>query len=122
MEIPDRPAVGAALVAGAMENLTPVIHRIPPFKAGHPRRIGRKGPHGPKWIIGSRYLQPLVLKKKSFPRRLLVQVLRVGPSVLVGLPFEITTEAGRRIARAVEGVVSDRAVERVVVCSLVNDF
>ena len=46
----------------------------------------------------------------------------MGPSVLVGLPFEITTESGRRIARAVEGVVSDRAVERVVVCSLVNDF
>jgi neutral ceramidase len=122
VEIPDRPAVGAALVAGAMENLTPVIHRIPPFKAGHPRRIGRKGPHGAKWVIGSRYLQGLVLKKKEFPRRLLVQVLRVGPSVLVGLPFEITTESGRRIARAVEGAVTDRTVERVVVCSLVNDF
>jgi len=122
VEIPDRPAVGAALVAGAMENLTPVIHRIPPFKAGHPRRIGRKGPHGAKWVIGSRYLQGLVLKKKEFPRRLLVQVLRVGPSVLVGLPFEITTESGRRIAEAVEGAVADRAVERVVVCSLVNDF
>ncbi|HWJ63768.1 MAG TPA: neutral/alkaline non-lysosomal ceramidase N-terminal domain-containing protein [Acidimicrobiales bacterium] len=122
VEIPDRPAVGAALVAGAAENLTPVIHRIPPFKAGHPRRIGRAGAHGPKWIIGSRYLQPLVLKKKAFPRRLLVQVLRVGRSVLVGLPFEITTESGRRIARAVEGALTDRAVERVVVCSLVNDF
>ena len=109
-------------MAGATENLTPVLHRIPPFKAGHPRRIGRKGPHGAKWVIGSRYLQGLVLKKKEFPRRLLVQVLRVGPSVLVGLPFEITTESGRRIARAVEGAVTDRAVERVVVCSLVNDF
>jgi neutral ceramidase len=122
VEIPDRPAVGAALVAGATENLTPVIHRIPPFKAGHPRRIGRKGPHGAKWVIGSRYLQGLVLKKKAFPRRLLVQVLRVGPSALVGLPFEITTESGRRIAEAVRGAVADRAVERVVVCSLVNDF
>jgi neutral ceramidase len=40
----------------------------------------------------------------------------------VGLPFEITTESGRRIARAVEGAVTERAVERVVVCSLVNDF
>ncbi|MCU1371612.1 MAG: Neutral/alkaline nonlysosomal ceramidase family protein [Ilumatobacteraceae bacterium] len=122
IEIPDRPAVGAALVAGATENLTPIIHRIPPFKAGHPRRIGRRGPHGAKWVIGSRYLQGLVLKKKEFPRRLLVQVLRVGPSVLVGLPFEITTESGRRIATAVREAVADRAVERVVVCSLVNDF
>ena len=85
----DANAMGAALVAGAAENLTPVIHRIPPFAAGHPRRIGRAGPHGAKWVIGSRYLQGLVLRKKAFPRRLLVQVLRIGPSVLVGLPFEI---------------------------------
>jgi neutral ceramidase len=63
-----------------------------------------------------------VLRKKAFPRRLLVQVLRVGPSALVGLPFEITTESGRRIARAVDEAVSGRGVERVVVCSLVNDF
>jgi neutral ceramidase len=122
IEIPDRPAVGAALVAGATENLTPVIHRIPPFKAGYPRRLGRQGPHGAKWVIGSRYLQGIVLKKKEFPRRLLVQVLRVGPSVLVGLPFEITTESGRRIATAVRDAVAGQAVERVVVCSLVNDF
>jgi len=120
--IPDRPAVGAALVAGAMENLTPIIHRIPPFKAGHPRRWGRKGAHGPKWILGSRYLQPLVLRKKSFPRRLSVQALRIGESVLIGLPFEITVESGRRIAAAVQGAVADQPVTRVIVSSLVNEY
>lgn len=122
VEIPDRPAVGAALVAGAMENLTPVVHRIPPFKAGHPRRWGRKGAHGPKWIIGSRYLQPLILRKKMFPRRLSVQALRIGDAVLLGLPFEITVESGRRIAAAVAGVLADQAVSQVVVSSLVNEY
>jgi neutral ceramidase len=123
VELPDRPAVGASLVAGAMENLTPVIHRIPPFQAGHPRRWGRPGPHGPKWILGSRWLQPLVLRKRAFPRRLSVQALRIGDSVLVGLPFEITVESGRRMARAVEAAVGeDVELERVVVCSLVNEY
>ena len=122
VELPDRPAVGAALVAGAAENLTPVIHRIPPFAAGHPRRIGRKGAHGPKWIIGSRYLQPLVIRKKQFPRRLSVQLLRIGGAAFVGLPFEITVESGRRMARAVLGATAGQAVDEVVVCSLVNEY
>ncbi|MHB1137709.1 MAG: neutral/alkaline non-lysosomal ceramidase N-terminal domain-containing protein [Microthrixaceae bacterium] len=127
VELPERPAVGAALVAGATENYTPVLHRIPPFKAGHPRRWGRAGAHGPKWILGSRYLQPLVLRKRSFPRRLSVQVFRIGGSVWVGLPFEITVESGRRIAAAVNGAVgevgaSSAALDDVVVCSLVNEY
>jgi neutral ceramidase len=123
VELPDRPAVGTALVAGAMENLTPVIGRIPPFRAGTPRRWGRPGPHGPKWILGSRWLQPLLLRKKAFPRRLAVHALHIGDSVLVGLPFEITVESGRRIARAVQAEVGEGAgLERVVVCSLVNEY
>lgn len=121
VELPDRPAVGAALVAGATENYTPIIHRIPPFKAGHPRRWGRQGEQGPKWILGSRFLQPLLLKKRSFPRRLSVQVFRIDGSVWVGLPFEITVESGRRIAAAVGESVGPSAGE-VVVCSLVNEY
>lgn len=125
VELPDRPAVGAALVAGATENVTPVIHRIPPFRAGHPRRWGRPGEHGPKWILGSRFLQPLFLRKRSFPRRMSVQVFRIDGSVWVGLPFEVTVESGRRIAAAVdEALGGEGASSRrdVVVCSLVNEY
>src|SRR5262249_51031425 len=60
--LPDRPAVGASLVAGAFENTTPVVHRIPPFKAGSPKRWGTD----PKWVIGSRWLQPAILPKRGF--------------------------------------------------------
>ena len=122
IELPDRPAVGAALVAGATENLTPVIHRIPPFKAGNPKRWGTDNPQGPKWVLGSRWLQPLVLPKHGFPRVLAVQALRIGGSVLVGLPFEITVESGRRIEAAVVAAVADRDVSRVVVSSVVNEY
>ncbi|HEY8524517.1 MAG TPA: neutral/alkaline non-lysosomal ceramidase N-terminal domain-containing protein [Acidimicrobiales bacterium] len=36
IRLPARPAVGAALIGGAYENETPVVHRIPPFRPGMP--------------------------------------------------------------------------------------
>ncbi|HEX2577283.1 MAG TPA: neutral/alkaline non-lysosomal ceramidase N-terminal domain-containing protein [Aquihabitans sp.] len=122
VELPDRPAVGAALVAGATENLTPVIHRIPPFRAGMPKRWGTDNPQGEKWVIGSRWLQPFFTPTRSFPRVLAVQALRIGDAVLVGLPFEITVESGRRIGAAVADAVADRGIGRVVVSSVVNEY
>lgn len=121
IELPDRPAVGAALVAGATENLTPVIHRIPPFKAGHPRRRA-VGPQGHKHVIGTRHLQPLVLRKRGFPRVLSVQVLRIGDAALVGLPFELTTETGRRIEAGARAAFAVHGVEHVVVSSVANEY
>ncbi|MEO6989096.1 MAG: neutral/alkaline non-lysosomal ceramidase N-terminal domain-containing protein [Aquihabitans sp.] len=122
IELPDQPAVGAALVAGAKENLTPVINWFPPFKAGHPKRRGIDNPQGAKVVLGSRWLQPFILPKKAFPRMLAVQTLRIDSSVLVGLPFEITVESGRRIEAAVAAAVADRSVDRVIVSSVVNEY
>lgn len=122
VELPDRPAVGAALVAGATENLTPVLHRIPPFQAGHPRTWGRRGDHAEKWILGSRFFQRLILPKGGFPRVLAVQAFRIGDAVLLGLPFEITVESGRRIEASVRAAVSERGIERVIVSSVANEY
>src|SRR5690349_20806952 len=47
----ESPRIGWAKTAGAAENTTPVLHLIPPFKAGHPRRP--RGPHGEKRISGT---------------------------------------------------------------------
>ena len=113
--LPDRPAVGASLVAGAFENTTPVVHRIPPFKAGSPKRWGSD----PKWVIGSRWLQPAILPKRGFPRVLPVQVLRLGPAVLVGIPFEVTVGSGRVIADAVRPAVGGADV---IVSSVANEY
>ena len=96
-----------------------MIWRVPPFKAGTPRRFGRAGEHGPKWIIGSRWLQPAILPQRGFPRILPLQVLRLGDVGLVGLPFEITTEAGRRISDAVDAVGTFR---RTVITSVCNEY
>ncbi len=121
IELPDQPAVGAALAAGAKENLTPVIHRFPPFKAGHPRRRPT-GPQAEKHVLGSRRLQPFFLPKKMFPRVLSVHVLRIGDAAFVGLPFELTTETGRRIGAAVHDATAAEGIGRVVVSSVVNEY
>ena len=121
--LPRRPAVGAALVAGAHENYTPVLHRLPPFAAGHPKRRLTRGPQGAKWVIGSRFLQPIVLPLRDFPRVLPVQALRMGDVLLVGMPFEVTTESGRRMARAVtEATGAGSGIGKVVVSSVANEY
>ncbi len=120
--LPDRPAVGAALVAGAFENTTPVVHRIPPFRAGTPKRWGADGPQGAKWVIGSRWLQPAILPKRAFPRVLPVQVLRLGPALLVGLPFEVTVSSGRVITDAVRPAAEALGATDVVVSSVANEY
>ncbi len=120
--LPNRPAVGAALVAGAHENLTPVLGQLPPFRAGTPRSHRPGDPQGAKWVLGSRWLQPVILPLRSFPRVLPVQILRIGGTALVGLPFEITVESGRRIAAEVTGALAGTGVEEVVVSSVANEY
>ncbi|HKY66305.1 MAG TPA: neutral/alkaline non-lysosomal ceramidase N-terminal domain-containing protein, partial [Acidimicrobiales bacterium] len=118
--LPRRPAVGAALVAGAFENETPVIHRVPPFRPGVPRRRTNR-PQGGKRVLGGPF-QRLVLPRRGFPRVLPVQVVRVGDAAVVGLPFELTVETGRRIAAAVGGEAAGHGIDRVVVSSVANEY
>lgn len=113
------PAVGMAKVAGARENNTPVLSYVPPFAPGFPKPRPR-GPHGEKWIVGSRRFHDRVGPTSSFPRVLPVQVLRIGELALTGLPFEITVEAGRRIEKAALAAAGG-GVERAAVSSLAND-
>lgn len=120
ISLPRRPAVGAALIAGAYENETPVVRHIPPFKAGSGKRRSR-GPQGAKWVLGGPF-QRVVLPLRGFPRVLPVQVFRLGDAVLVGLPFELTVETGQRIAAAVRKQVAANGIDRVIVSSVANEY
>ena len=116
-----RPAFGSATIAGAHENTTAVVHRIPPFRPNMPKPGGR-GPHGAKWIPGGRWVHDLAVPNRTFPSVLPVQALRIGSTLIVGLPFEITVESGRRIEAAVrEAIGPSTGVERVAVSSLANE-
>lgn len=116
-----RPAFGSATIAGAHENTTAVVHRIPPFRPNMPKP-GARGPHGAKWIPGGRVLHDLLVKPSTFPSVLPVQALRVGSTVVIGLPFEITVESGRRIEAAVcDAIGAGTGIEQIAVSSLANE-
>ena len=119
--IPRHPAVGMALLAGAKENETPVIGRLWPFRAGSPRRRRRRG-HGTKRILAGRLFQRLLLPRGGFPRVLPLQVLRLGDTVLAGVPFEVTMGAGRRFEAAMRAGTDGAGIERVVVSSVANEY
>lgn len=120
------PLLGASQVAGAKENTTPALHLIPPFRAGYPKPFSKRLPQGAKWVLGSRRLQPLILPTEDFPRVLTIQVLRIGDTAIVGAPFEITVEAGRRIAEAVDrtgiGIGAGTGGGHAIVSSVANGY
>jgi neutral ceramidase len=112
------PRIGWAKTAGAGENTTPVLHLIPPFKAGHPGRP--RGPHAEKRIAGTEWGHSrLVGRPDQFPTVLPLHLLTLGRAAVVGLPFETTVEAGRRIGAAVTSSTLD--LDTAFVSSLVND-
>lgn len=112
------PRIGWAKTAGAAENTTPVLHLLPPFKAGWGRRP--RGPHGEKRIAGTELGHSrFVGKPQAFPTVIPVHLLRLGDVAVIGLPFETTVEAGRRIgAAALESALD---ITTAFVSSLVND-
>jgi neutral ceramidase len=120
-----RPAFGAATIAGAHENTTFLVHRIPPFRPGLPKP-GARGPHGAKWIPGGRRAHDVLIPPETFPSVLPLQILRIGAAVVVGLPFEVTVESGRRVAAEVRSAFGAGAtfaadVAHVAVSSLANE-
>ncbi|MCW2856359.1 MAG: hypothetical protein JWR52_1974 [Marmoricola sp.] len=112
------PRIGWAKTAGAEENETAVLHRIPPFKAGSSRRP--HGPHAEKRIAGTNMFHAkFVGRDEDFPQVLPIHLLQLGDAAVVGLPFETTVESGRRIGAAV--LSSGLGVDTAFVSSLVND-
>jgi neutral ceramidase len=75
-----------------------------------------------KWVLGGPF-QRLVLPTSGFPKVMPVQVLQLGSALLVGLPFELTVETGRRIEAAVLDQVQGRDhVGQVIVTSVANEY
>lgn len=56
------------------------------------------------------------------PDILPLQILRVGPLALVGVPFELTTMSGRRLRQTVREALSPVGVEHVVIAGLANSY
>lgn len=97
-------AVGNPVAAGAYERRTPWLAAVPFLRGGNmwSRRWWlTEGCHGHKRHLGFAWLQPLLEPKDSFPHTVLFQLMQINDMVIAPLPFEVTTEAGRRISHAV---------------------
>ena len=116
------PAIGTAKLAGAIENSTPLLDRLPPFRAGYPKPWSR-GPQGAKWVFAGAPIQRRVSPATTFPQVLPVQLIGIGTMALLALPFEVTVEAGRRLEASTQAAFGgDAGVDRVVVTSAANDY
>ena len=106
VELCDEPAVGNTTAAGAYERRTPWLAAVPFLKGGNimSRRwwFFTEGCQGNKRHLGFSFLQPLVEPKDSFPNTVLFQIMKINDMAVLPLPYEVTTEAGRRMAQAVE--------------------
>lgn len=100
-------AIGAPVTAGAYERRTPFLAALPFLKGGNIMSRSwffTEGCQGNKMHIGFKYLQPLLEPKDSFPNTVLFQLIKINDTVVMPLPFEVTTESGRRMAASVSQV------------------
>lgn len=119
-----KPYVGGALIGGAYENTTPVLHRFPPFAPGFPRLAIYSGCHKQKRVVASRLLQPLIVPTRDFPHVLPLQVLQLNDLLLAAFPFELTFETGKRLQAAVQTgwQRGGQQVKHVLVASVSNEY
>ncbi len=128
VEICHDAAVGNTVAAGAYERRTPWLSAIPFFHGGNvmARRwwFFKDGCQGNKRHLGFSFLQPLLEPKDSFPNTVMFQLLRINDMVVLPLPFETTTESGRRISAAVSDAfaAAGEDVKYVWVASNANGY
>lgn len=118
----ERAVIGAATLGAANGDEVFPISWLPYAREGWPRRFFKDGCQAEKqWTLSA--LQPLFMPAESFPHRATLQVLRINELALVLLPWEITWEAGNRIAQRVESVLNEaQAPSRVVIASHANGY
>ena len=115
-----RAIAGTAVVGSAQDDEVFPMSYLPPFQRGWPDS-GVEDCHGAKrWMLSR--LQAWGLKPGRYPHRLAINAFQINELLLVGLPFEVTFEAGNRIAAAVEQAAVARTPEHVVISSHSNGF
>lgn len=127
VELCQDPAVGAPIAAGAYERRTPFLAAIPFLKGGNIMSrswVFTDGCQGNKTHLGFKYLQPLLEPKDSFPNTVLFQLIKINDTVVIPLPFEVTSESGRRMAErvSIEFSKTNNVIEHAWVASNANGY
>jgi len=121
-------AVGNTVAGGAYERRAPWLAAIPFFKGGNTmarRWWFTSGGQGNKRYLGFSSLQSLVEPKDSFPHTVMFQLIQVNDTIILPMPFEVTTESGRRMAERVKrefAQAGDDSIRHVWVASNANGY
>ena len=65
---------------------------------------------------------PLVVAPGGVPNVHPASLMRIGPLAVAAFPTEITTQAGRRIRNAIQGVAAAQAPEGAIIAGLTNSY
>jgi len=116
IELCKEPAIGSPVVAGAFERRTPWLSVIPFFKGGNifsRRWFFTDGCQGNKSHIAFSFFQPVLEPKESFPSVVMFQQIKIDDMLILPMPFEVTTEAGRRISQSVNSIYARNNSEQL---------
>ncbi|NCA21790.1 MAG: hypothetical protein EBS86_11725, partial [Crocinitomicaceae bacterium] len=70
-----------------------------------------------------RYHKNGALKEHTWsPQILPVQLVQIGDVVLVSIPFEITTTAGRRLKKGIEDLYANENIKEIILCPYANSY
>ncbi|WP_211827638.1 neutral/alkaline non-lysosomal ceramidase N-terminal domain-containing protein [Kistimonas asteriae] len=120
----DEAAAGNTLAAAPFEHTSPVIGYLPFFKQGSRRTFFTDNCNGERRILGFDSLQSILEPKDSFPRTVLFQAFQIGDMAIIPLPYEITSESGRRIENRIRETFEKhgQSIRHVMVSSLANGY
>ena len=119
------PRYGSAALAGPLENREPFVSVIPFLRNDSvltKHHFLDSGCHAEKMIMAGEKLQSYVIKTEAAPRNVMFQLLQVGGLTIAPLPWEVTVEAGVRIADAVREGAGLAADSLVAISSVANGF
>ena len=120
----ERAIAGTAVVGAAKNDEVFPISYLPPFKRGWPDDGDGDCHGGKRWMLSK--LQAWGLEPSRYPHQISISAFRINELVVVGLPFEITFEAGNRMASAVQQAVNQygaqQGIRHIVMSSHTNGF
>jgi neutral ceramidase len=127
IELCQQPFVGNTTAGGAYERRTPWLSLVPMLNGASGSKrwwFGKDGCQGSKRILGTSLLQPLFEPTESFPNTVLFQIMRINDMLILPLPFEITSESGRRISARVknEFLAANQEIKHSWVASVANGY
>lgn len=93
----EKPAAGEATLGGGTDRPVRALNWLPGIAPGWPRKNPGNDCQGAK-RVAAKAIQHKIYPLDEYPHVLFIQALQVHDTVLLPLPFEVTTEAGRQIA------------------------